>query len=345
MYCEKRTKRTIGFIMIILVSFLVIGCTRSQSTNSEDDSKVNDESYETNDEQEETTSREIYLLSESGLVVPQVIDMPQAQSNEVALQTLHYLIKDGPVTEQLPNGFEAVLPAGTEVLGLNLEEDGTLVIDLNEHFIEYDGDKEEQLLQALTYSLTQFDNVERIKLWVNSQELTEMPINQTSLVGGYSRDRGINLVQTDGIDLLESESMTVYYPTDIHSQIVHVPVTKRVNMSEKSLDEALVESLLEGPAYDIPLLHVFNPNVELLDVDFLTDGDIALTFNDAILSDYEMNLIGDEVMETLVLSLTEQPHISSVSIVVDGVDQVFNRHGVPYDQPVTRSALNDKNAS
>ncbi len=41
--------------------------------------------------------------------------MPTPKANEVIQQTLEYLMKDGPVTDLLPNGFRAVIPANTSM--------------------------------------------------------------------------------------------------------------------------------------------------------------------------------------------------------------------------------------
>ncbi|HSH24157.1 MAG TPA: GerMN domain-containing protein, partial [Massilibacterium sp.] len=73
------------------------------------------------EQEEKTVLRELYLMDEKGMLVPTVLKVPQTSS--VAKQSLEYLVKDGPVTELLPEGFQAVLPAGTEVLSVNLTGD------------------------------------------------------------------------------------------------------------------------------------------------------------------------------------------------------------------------------
>lgn len=65
--------------------------------------------------QGQTINREIYLVDKNGYVVPQTIAMPTPKANEVIQQTLEYLVKDGPVTDLLPNGFRAVIPANTSM--------------------------------------------------------------------------------------------------------------------------------------------------------------------------------------------------------------------------------------
>src|SRR5699024_7643220 len=121
----------------------------------------------------ETVARELYLIDANGMVASQMIELPLLDSKEVATQVLEYLVVDGPVTEIIPNGFRAVLPAGTEILGLNLEEDGTMIVDLSEEFKEYSPADELKIIESVTHTLTQFDSVEQVKLWVNGMPLSE----------------------------------------------------------------------------------------------------------------------------------------------------------------------------
>lgn len=60
-------------------------------------------------------NRELYLVDKNGYVVPQTLAVPTSKANEVMQQTLEYLVKDGPVTNLLPNGFRAVIPANTSM--------------------------------------------------------------------------------------------------------------------------------------------------------------------------------------------------------------------------------------
>ncbi|SEO79366.1 germination protein M [Amphibacillus marinus] len=336
--------------LIVLISILVLagcGLFTSEETleqidmpvGSEDRGDEVDESedgLEQGDVEEETVARQLYLLSEEGVVVPHTLALPKIETNGVAAQVLEYLVKDGPVTNLLPNGFEAVLPAGTEVLGLNIQEDGTLIIDLSEEFNNYEASKEQQIIQAMTHTLTQFDNVERIKLWVNGFEQTEMPVAGTVMAEGYSRANGINIMEVDGIDLLNSEAITVYYPAQLGPNFYYVPVTQHVEVDSLNKYSSIVQTLLEGPSYGTNLLHVFNPNIELVEVSELDDGVLSIEFSEEILADVNEAYIAEEVMETLVLTLTDQPDVSAVSVTVENIDQIFNEHGVPYSEPVTR---------
>ena len=68
---------------------------------------------------------ELYLIDKNGYVVPQTLELPKSEG--VAKQALEYLVKDGPVTEILPNGFRAVIPTDTQ-MSVKIDE-GVAVVD------------------------------------------------------------------------------------------------------------------------------------------------------------------------------------------------------------------------
>ncbi|MFZ0368197.1 MAG: GerMN domain-containing protein [Halobacillus sp.] len=283
-----------------------------------------------------TVERELYLLDANGMVVPQTLELPA--SEEAATQALEYLVKDGPVTNLLPNGFQAVLPAGTEILGLNPEADGTMVVDVSPEFKNYEEKDEQKILQAMTYTLTQFENVKRIKLWINGHEQDVMPVGGTPLTDGVSRSNGINIHVGDQTDVVDSEAVTVYFPTQNGDQVYQVPVTTRVKKDDDNYS-SVVQALLNGPALGTSLLHPFNEGAQVTGTD-LKNGVLKLSFNEAILSGEKQKSLSDEALASLVMSLTDLSDVESVEVQVEGTEQVMKESGEPLVEPVSRSDIN-----
>ncbi|QHS22939.1 spore gernimation protein [Virgibacillus sp. MSP4-1] len=314
--------------------------------NKKEASENKKESEETKNKKDakttETTNRELYLIDENGMVVSQTLPLPQADSKEVAKQTLEYLVKDGPVSDILPNGFQAVIPAGTNINSLNLQDNGTLVVDVSKEFKEYKAENELKIIQAMTFTLTQFDSVDRIKLQIDGVEQNVMPVNGTPIGNGYTRSDGINLHVGDVTDLMNSESVTVYYPAQQEEHYYYVPVTTRVESESNSKYERVINQLVEGPDYELTgLVNVFQNDVELTKKPVNKDGVLALTFNKSIFNDEKNQTISDPVLSSIVLTLTEHPKVESVQIKVEGTEQVFNENGEAYSQPVTREDVSE----
>lgn len=288
-------------------------------------------------ESEETVLREIYLFDAEGFVVPQKLEIPKTES--VALTTLQYMVKNGPVTEILPNGFQAVLPVDTEILGVNLKEDGTLIIDFSEEFTEYEGKDEVKILEAMSHTMTQFEKVERIKLWINGEELNEMPVNGTPISSGYSPDKGINVYVDGKPNIHTSKAITVYYPKQYHEQFYHVPVTQYFDTKDNNIYEMVISSLMKGPFFGTDTMQVFNDGTQLIEEPTLQEGVLQLVFNDAVLKDEEKAMIADDVMQTLVKTLTTFEEIEAVDVKVADRQVIVSESGTTYDRPVQLSDI------
>ncbi|MCM3400261.1 GerMN domain-containing protein [Oceanobacillus profundus] len=348
---HKRAKLLIGTISI---SVILSGCFQGEQSmeemdpppnaeavdnleNISEEDVMNEENAEGEVDPEETVARQLFLIDANGMVAPQTIELPNTK--QVATQVVEYLVKGGPVTEMLPNGFQAVLPEGTEVLGINLQEDGTMIVDVSEEFKAYEAADELKILESITHTLTQFENVSKVKLWINGHPQTEMPVNGTPIGEGYSRTNGINIADTDTLDLLESRAVTMYYPSEHGENRYYVPVTQHIEVTEENEYSSIVQALIDGPGYKTNVVHVFNPDTLLTNSPDLNDGILELVFSKDILQDSEQAVIADEVMETLVRTLTEQENVEAVDVKVEDVDQLVNENGEEYTEPVTKQAF------
>ncbi len=283
---------------------------------------------------EESSMRELYLIDANGMVVPQTFELPRTQS--VLKQSLEYLVDGGPVTDMLPNGFRAVLPAGTEV-DVDLKEDGIAVADFSNEFSNYDPSQEKQVLEAITFTLTQFENVDSVQIRINGHKQDMMPVSGTPIGEGVSRANGINIETGDVTDVVNSRGVTLYFLAQNGENSYYVPVTRRVSLGEDTLTSA-VNELLKGPAHQSDLLTDFRQGVALLDEPMYENGTLTLNFNESILSELQATAVSSEVMNMLALTLTEQEGVEKVAIQVNGEANILNESGETV-QPVSRPSL------
>ncbi len=116
----------------------------------------------------------------------------------------------------------------------------------------------------------------------------------------------------------------------------YVPVTKRVNNSVKDNIVAVVNELVKGPNSKSNLASEFMPDVSLLTDPKLDGGKVTLNFNKNIYGSFEENVISQSLLDALVLSLTEQKGIESVSVTVEGKAELVDDQGKKLTEPVTR---------
>ncbi len=282
----------------------------------------------------DSVQRELYLIDSNGLVVPQTLELPKTES--VLKQSLEYLVDGGPVTELLPNGFRAVLPAGTEI-SVNLKEDGIAVADFSNEFKEYDPNQEKQILEAITWTLTQFENVDSVQININGYKQDTMPVGGTPIGEGVSRANGINLETGSVTDVVNSKGVTLYFLAQNGENTYYVPVTRRVASGTESLTAA-VEELLKGPSNETQLLTDFRQEVALLEEPMYENGTVTLNFNESLLSQNQSTAVSSEVLNMLALTLTEQKGIEKVAVQVNGESNVLTESG-DVAEPVSRPSL------
>ncbi|WP_139892819.1 GerMN domain-containing protein [Bacillus sp. D386] len=351
-----RTKSTL-VASVLISSVLVSGCglfdlpkkeeidppqdvTYLKEQAEGEEEVVNQEGVNTNEEvgkNEEAlkVQTELYLMDANGYIVPQTIPLPNTES--VAKQAVEYLVTNGPVSQMLPNGFKAVLPSDTAVKSVDIK-DGVATVDFSKEFKEYKKEDETKILESVTWTLTQFDKVEKVKLQIEGQALKEMPVNKTAIQNGTSRLMGINNDHTDTTDIMNTRPVTVYYMSGETDNYYYVPVTKRISNQENDHVEAVVSSLIKGPGYSSPLVTEFRPDVALVEEPKIEDGVVTLNFNESIYSSFdgEEKIVSGHLLNELVLSLTEQKDIKKVAIQVNGEGELLKEDGKKLSEPVTR---------
>ncbi|MBM7691982.1 germination protein M [Peribacillus deserti] len=276
---------------------------------------------------------ELYLIDKNGYVVPQTLQLPSSEG--VAKQALEYLVSEGPVQELLPNGFRAVLPADTKV-DLNINKDGVATADFSNEFKNYKAADEKKILQSITWTLTQFDSIKKVNIRMNGKVLTQMPVNHTPITKNLTRTVGINL-DTSGItDISNTKAITVYYLGGEEGEYYYVPVTRRITDTKADPVTAAVNELIKGPAFASKLISEFVPEIALLDSPKVDEGKVTLNFNKSVLNSTKNNQISSYLLDSLVLSLTEQKEIKSVEVLVDGKEKLTTDNGKTLTAPVTR---------
>lgn len=282
---------------------------------------------------EKSVMTELYLIDKNGFVVPQSVALPSSEG--VAKQAVEYLVKEGPISNILPNGFRAVLPAGTSVT-VNIDKEGLATVDFSSEFASYKAEDEMKILQSVTWTLTQFDAVKNVKLQMNGHELSEMPVNKTPISKTLSRESGINLDTTNVVDVTNTKQLTLYYLGGDEKNYYYVPVTKRISTNEDNIAEAVIKELAEGPAITSQLQTEFMPELALIDNPKIADGKVALNFNESIYGSFKENVVSQRLLDVLVLSLTEQKGIESVEVFVNGKASLKTEDGKNLTAPVSR---------
>lgn len=256
----------------------------------------------------------IYLLDNNDYLSRVKISVSNKDKLSTAKDLIEGLTINGKKEAVIPNGFKSLLPKGTKIIDLKLT-DGLLTINFSKEFKNMDANNEEHVIEALVYTLTSIDGIDKIVILVDNQKLEYLPNSKFKLPEYLDKNYGINK-KYELTSLSDIDSYTIYYVLNYNDEVYYTPVTKYVNNAKQDKVKIIIDELSTSLIYESNLMSYLDSNVKLLNYELLDDS-IKLNFNDLILSDITNNLILEEVMYTIGLSLCDELDINKVIFEVN----------------------------
>lgn len=256
----------------------------------------------------------IYLLDSYDKISRTEISVNKDDEIEKVKELMEGLTINGRKQDKIPNGFKGLLPIGTKVIDASLKE-GILRINLSKEFNNIKINKEEKAIEAITYTLTSIEGVDKIEILVEGEKLEYLPNSKKQLPKYLDRKYGINK-EYELTTLEDIDSYTVYYVMNYNEMIYYTPVTKYVNKQGEDKVKIIIDELASNLAYQSNLMSYLDNNIKLLDYE-IVDNTIKLDFNEAILSDITSGKILEEVKYTIGLSLCDELNVKEVVFIVD----------------------------
>ena len=256
----------------------------------------------------------IYLLTNNDYLSRTKISVNNKDELSKATDLIEGLTTNGKKKDIIPNGFKSLLPENTKVLDLKLK-DNILTINFSKEFNNIDIKYEEKLIESLTYTLTNINGIDKIAIYVEGNKLTNLPNSKKLLPEYLDKHYGINK-KYELTSLSNIDSYTIYYVLNYQNDTYYTPVTKYINNENQDKVKIIIDELSSSLIYETNLMSYLDSNVKLLDYE-LTENTIKLNFNNLILSDITNNLILEEVMYTIGLSLCDEFNIENVIFQVN----------------------------
>ncbi|MGO1713077.1 MAG: GerMN domain-containing protein, partial [Senegalia sp. (in: firmicutes)] len=245
-------KKGISVFLLLIMIFLATGCTKLQSMKEmirdpDDREEMTDKKTETVEiKLDEKDSREtvIYYKDKRNLLIP--VSRNISWDTGIAKKTLSYMVNnDENQTDMVKSGLIPVLPTGSQVLGMSVnEETGVSKVNFSKEILNTSDKTEEvSLVNAIVYTLTEFSTIDKVEFMIEG-EVKETLTYGTDISEPIER-RDINLVDNNG-----DSKVVVYYKGTTNGEYeYYVPVTKTVASSTSDIYTA-VEELFEGPPKD-----------------------------------------------------------------------------------------------
>lgn len=262
----------------------------------------------------------IYLIDSDDYVARTSISTCKCDGKDKAKDLLEGLIIGGGKSSIIPNGFRSIIPPGTTVLNIELK-DKVITIDFSKELLEVNEKEEKKMIEAITYTLTSIDGIDKVIIKVEGEEITKLPSGNnipTVLDRSYGINKSYDLVNTSNI-----ESYTVYYVNEYNDNKYYVPVTKYVNGKSDDPIKVIIKELSSSPIYETNLMSYLNASAQLNNYQLIGDN-LKLNFNNLLLNDLDEKNILEEVIYTISLSVNNiYNNLETVSFYVDD-NEVYN---------------------
>ena len=258
----------------------------------------------------EVETNSIYLLDNFNYLGKTEVVVNSETTEEKIKELVEVLINGGNGENKIPNGFRSILPSETKILSIKVEEN-LVKIDFSKDILNINKDLEEKMIEALVYTITSVDGIDKVIIYVEGDILTKLPQTNTNLPSTLDRNFGINktyeFTKTDDIN-----QVTIYYLNKHNDNYYYVPVTKYLNDNRDKI-KIIIGELTSTNTYNTNLLCYLNSNTELLAIEEQPDI-LELTFNSYIFSDVDNKDILEEVVYTICLSVKDNYDVKEVVI-------------------------------
>ncbi len=230
-----------------------------------------------------------------------------------AKELLEILIKDGAGESKIPNGFKSLIPSDTKILSLKYEG-GVLKLDLSKEVLNVEEEKEEKVIEAIVYTLTTIEGLDKIVLFVDGDILTKLPKSKINLPSTLDRSFGINK-EYNLTKAKDINQVTVYYVSKFNDNYYYVPVTKYLN-DDRDKIKIVIDELTGNTNYNSNLMSFLDSNTKLISVTN-SDNVMQLEFNSSILNNLDTKDILEEVIYTISLSVEDNYNVEKLVFSVD----------------------------
>lgn len=249
----------------------------------------------------------IFLIDKMEYVARTSIVKNQSATDDIIKEIVDALTIDSPKSAYIPEGFKAIIPKNTRLLDVELKE-GILKLNFSEEFLNIEKDKEDKLIEAIIYSLTEVENVEKISIYVEGTALLRLPSGK-KLPNILDKTYGINKIYN--LDSVKDTSKTTIYYLSKHNDLYYyVPVTLIDNNKNEKV-EIIIKELKTTPIYHTNLISYLASSTNLTNYELL-ENSISLSFDNYLLANLSDDKILEEVKYSIALSLRDTYGVKEV---------------------------------
>lgn len=281
--------------------------------NENDKNKLEDIPQELEYVNNDLITSSVFLLDSYNMLGKTEVPVSSKDIESLAKELLEVLINGGANEDRIPNGFKSVLPSDTKILSLKYDKD-LIKVDFSKELLNTSKEMEEKIVEAIVYTLTSINGVNKVIIYVDGNILTKLPQAKINLPSTLDRSFGINK-EYDINSIKDINQVTIYYVNKNNDNYYYVPVTKYLN-DDRDKIKIVIDELSGNSIYNTNLMSFLNSNAELISSE-KKDDLMHLNFNEYIFSDIEEKNILEEVIYTISLSVCDNYEVKGVVFNVE----------------------------
>lgn len=281
--------------------------------NENDKNKLEDIPQELEYVNNDLITSSVFLLDSYNMLGKTEVPVSSKDIESLAKELLEVLINGGANEDRIPNGFKSVLPSDTKILSLKYDKD-LIKVDFSKELLNTSKEMEEKVVEAIVYTLTSINGVNKVIIYVDGNILTKLPQTKINLPSTLDRSFGINK-EYDINSIKDINQVTIYYVNKNNDNYYYVPVTKYLN-DDRDKIKIVIDELSGNSIYNTNLMSFLNNNAELISSE-KKDDLMHLNFNEYIFSDIEEKNILEEVIYTISLSVCDNYEVKGVVFNVE----------------------------
>ena len=250
----------------------------------------------------------IFLVDNKDYVARTSIVKNSSETIEQIKEIIEALTKNTKKSSYIRDGFKPIIPDGTKILDLKLEE-SILTINFSKELLNVVHCDEQKMIEAIIYSLTEIKDIKKIKILVEGKPLTNLPNSNKKLPEYLDKSYGINKIYN--IDSIkETTKTTIYYLSKNKDYYYYVPVTKVSNEKTERV-EIIIKELKSTPIYHTNLISYLTASANMTSYEMLENA-ISLSFNNYLIANIKEEDILEEVKYSIALSIRDTYGINEV---------------------------------
>lgn len=246
----------------------------------------------------------IYLLDEDNMLSQVTYFYTKETIKDQIKHNLELLI-NGIETNDI---FYPLIPKNTKINDISIDKNN-IYIDFNKEILNISKNKEEKMIEAIIYTLTEINGIENIYLSVEKESLTTLPNANKQIPYPLTREYGINK-KYDLDNLKNINKTTIVFSKEIDDYNYYVPVTLINNNDDEKIN-IIIEELKSVIHSEKELNGYINNNLVLEDYEFNKDT-LNLVFNEYIYDNIEEKTLLEEVKYIISESIFENYDVKKV---------------------------------